>query len=115
GRCKRSWERQKLVCNLFLTLTSTARARPVRFVHLAGEVGLFHTCHTYGRSPAMPITARQIPQVSPKSPDSVWTPSRENLREVSTPSLHPKWSGSRVSLGSPTWPHTSMARTRNIV
>src|SRR5262249_13314810 len=53
-------------------------------------------------SRARPMAARQTPQVSPKSPDSVWTPSRENLRQVSTPSLHPKWSTPRLSLGDST-------------
>ena len=31
------------------------------------------------------MAARQAPQVSLKSPYSVWTPSRENLWRVSTP------------------------------
>jgi hypothetical protein len=57
--------------------------------------------YTYGRSRARPMAARQIPQISLKSPYSVGTLSREKFWQVWPPSLHPKWSRSRVSLGEP--------------
>jgi hypothetical protein len=41
--------------------------------------------HSYGRTPARTIAARQTPQVTLKSPYSVWIPSRENLRQLSLP------------------------------
>ena len=49
----------------------------------------------------LPMAARQAPQVSLKSPYSVWTPSKENLRQVWPPPPAPHVVDTQSQSGEP--------------
>ena len=84
------------------TLTSTPRALLVRFACLAGEVGLFPS----GPPTAVAQQGRWPPVRYPRFPSNSPTQSGPRAKKIPGryfhPSLHPKWSRSRVSPGDST-------------
>jgi len=68
---------------------------------------------------AVPQQGRCQPVRHPRFPSNPPTQSGPRAEKISggclPPSLHSKWSRSRVSPGSPTWPRIGLARPRNIV